>query len=117
MATAHRRPITSAQRTFGDYQNHQVILPTVSHSWKHRQVHHSRGYAGDFLPTAVFVLPPCWVTLGRHLIFIAPIVKLSSVALLDQTYASPGPRRLIFSGVKLSSAALALCICFSPAGD
>lgn len=35
--------------------------------------------------TAVFVSPPCWVTRGRHLTLMAPVVNASSVALLDHT--------------------------------
>jgi MFS superfamily sulfate permease-like transporter len=59
--------------------------------------------------TAVFVVPPCCVTLGRHFIFTAPHVNESSLALLDQTYAWPVPRLLIFSAVNSPRAALAFC--------
>lgn len=38
-----------------------------------------------YRPTAVLVLPPCWVMRGRHLIFTAPRVNESSEALLDHT--------------------------------
>ena len=67
--------------------------------------------------TAVFVLPPCCVTLGRHFILIAPRVNESSLALLDQTYASPVPRLLIFSAVNSPRAALAFWMCLSQAGE
>jgi hypothetical protein len=44
----------------------------------------TKGFPG-LLATAVFVLPPCWVILGRHLILTAPRVNESSDDLLDQT--------------------------------
>jgi hypothetical protein len=66
---------------------------------------------------AVFVAPPCWVTRGRQRIFTALLQKASSVALLDQTKASPGRRFAIFSGVSEPSAAFAFWMCLSHAGE
>ena len=61
----------------------------------------------DYSPTAVLVAPPWCVTRGRQRIFTALFVNASSVALLDQTKASPGRRCDIFSGVSEPRAALA----------
>lgn len=57
-------------------------------------------FSGYFFPPAVSVAPPCWVTLGRVLIFTALWVNFGSLDLLAQKKASPCFKPAISSGVR-----------------
>lgn len=74
-ARRQRRPRQTLQRARGNSVLHCRFVQT-GEACSHRYC---------WLATAVFVLPPCWVMRGRHLILTAPRVNESSEALLDQT--------------------------------